>query len=261
MYSKRIYYNRNNIFYNINSKYKYILTVEDHFSKLAESYLLSDKKQKTILNSIKLFFEFFGEPEEFGSDNGREFINPSVINYLNEKNIKMINGLPYNPRSQGAVERIHNTIRNGLLTIFLENTNEFNLEKDLIKYMNIYNKSVHQTTKFSPYEVFYKNDENFYKYIHDKILDKYNKNIIKDSIFIKNEHCLLINNFMKSKEKCKQGYIILLKNKVKKKKNSFIKICAEIIEYINGGNYLIKIKGFYIIIIYMKMKYIALIIN
>ena len=49
---------------------------------------------------------------------------------------------------------------------------------------------------------------------------------------------------MKSKEKCKQGYIILLKNKVKKK-NSFIKICAEIIEYINGGNYLIKIKGNY----------------
>ena len=53
----------------------------------------------------------------------------------------MSNGLPYNPRSQGAVKRIHNTIRNGLLAIFLENTNEFNLEKALIKYMNIYNKS------------------------------------------------------------------------------------------------------------------------
>ena len=57
-------------------------------------------------------------PVEFGSDNGKEFINPSVVNYLKENNIKLIKGLPYNPHSQGAVERIHNTIRNMLYVIF-----------------------------------------------------------------------------------------------------------------------------------------------
>ena len=51
----------------------------------------------------------------------------------------MINGLPYNPRAQGAVERIHITIRNSLLSMFLENINEFNLENSLVRAVNIYN--------------------------------------------------------------------------------------------------------------------------
>lgn len=46
---------------------------------------------------MKQFFEFFGEPLEFGSDNRREFINSSVSEFLNEKNIKLIKGLLYSP--------------------------------------------------------------------------------------------------------------------------------------------------------------------
>ena len=57
-----------------------------------------------------------------------------------------------NPRSQGAVEHIHTTIRNVLLSIFLENINSFNLETSIIKVMNIYNRKIHKTTKYTPNE-------------------------------------------------------------------------------------------------------------
>ena len=67
---------------------------------------------------VKLFFELYEPLLELGMDNEREFINPAVINYLNNNNIQFINSLPYNPRSQGTVERIHITIRNILLGIF-----------------------------------------------------------------------------------------------------------------------------------------------
>ena len=44
---------------------------------------------------MKKFFKFYGELLEFGSDNGREFINSSVCEFLNENNIKLVKGLPY----------------------------------------------------------------------------------------------------------------------------------------------------------------------
>ena len=125
--------NKQNKYYKENITFKYILTILDHFSKFADSFLLPDKAQKTVLEKIKIFFDFYGIPKEFGTDNGREFINPSINNYLNNNNVKLINGLPYNPRSQGGVERIHITIRNSLLALYLENSIDFNLELSLKK--------------------------------------------------------------------------------------------------------------------------------
>ena len=46
----------------------------DHFSKLADSFLLADKSQKSILNKVIYFFEYYGLP----TDNGREFTNYSI---------------------------------------------------------------------------------------------------------------------------------------------------------------------------------------
>ena len=216
--------NKENKYFDINSKYKYIFTIIDHFSKFSDSFLLIDKTQKTILEKLKFFFEFYGEPESFGCDNGKEFVNPSVNNYLNNKNIKIINGLPYNPRSQGAVERIHITVRNQLLALYLENIVEFNLETAIVKVMNIYNKAIHKVTKYSPNEIFYSHDENLFKKVHENILDFFNKNQKKESIFKSNEKCLLLNNFIISKNKA-HGYPMLIFNKVKKKQFFFKIMC------------------------------------
>ena len=235
--------NKSNKFYEENKKYKYILTITDHFSKLADSFLLEDKSQKSILSKIIYFFDYYGLPKEFGTDNGREFINHSVNNYLNKNNVKIINGLPYNPRSQGIVEKIHLTIRNSLLAIYLEDINEFNLETSLHKVMNNYNKSIHNVTLFSPYEVFYNSKDELFKIVYDNI-QKYYQNKTKNSLFNEKEKCLMVNNFLFSNQKTKDGYIILLKNKVKKNK-SFLKICCIIERYIDGGNYIIKIIGNY----------------
>jgi len=75
--------NVNNTYYDINKNYNYIFTIIDHFSKFSESYLLKDKKQNTILNFLKNFFDFYGEPIEFGTDNGRELINLICKSYFN----------------------------------------------------------------------------------------------------------------------------------------------------------------------------------
>ena len=201
----------------LSKKYKYILSIVDHFSKFNDSYLLENKTQSTILEKIKLFCEFYEYPIELGSDNGREFINPSVQNFCRENNIKLINGSPYSPHSQGAVERIYYTIRNMLLCIFLEDQEHFNLEKSLIKVMNSYNKTVHKVTIYTPNEVFYNNNKEFYKIIYNNTNEFYNKNSIKFNLFNIHEKCLLVITFIKSNQKYKKDVIFLLKNKVKKK--------------------------------------------
>ena len=58
--------------------------------------------------------------------------------------------------------------------------------------------------------------------MHDYVLKIIRKKNLIENIFNKNEKCLLINNIIKTNQKTKKGYIILLINKVKK--TSFLKI-------------------------------------
>ena len=116
-----------------NTNLLYMLNIEDHFSKFCKIYLLENKSQKGIVESLKDFMKESGEPKEIGSDNDREFINKSIISLLNSKSIKMINGRSYNPHSQGAVERAHKTIRNLLFCNFLEDIKNFILENSIKK--------------------------------------------------------------------------------------------------------------------------------
>ena len=46
-----------------------------------------------------------------------------MIIFLPMSDIKMINGRPFNPHSQGVVERVHRTIRNSLIVLIKSNSN------------------------------------------------------------------------------------------------------------------------------------------
>src|ERR1700724_845888 len=87
-------------------RYRYILHVKDHFTRFSWAYpLISKKTHKIALILFRLFTEI-GPPTILQSDNGREFTS-NVIKDLSElwDNIKIINGRPRHPQSQGLVER------------------------------------------------------------------------------------------------------------------------------------------------------------
>ena len=171
-----------------NTKYLYLLNIVDHFSKFVNSYLLTHKTKNNILDCFKYFFEDYGEPIEIGFDNGREFVNNAVSTYLRERNIKIVRGTPYHPRSQGAVERVHATIRRELICKFLDYNNSFNLEEALRKTINNYNRIKHSVTKYSPIEVFYSINNTVFEKVYNNTLEYYlNRQ--------KNIYILLILNF------------------------------------------------------------------
>ena len=145
-----------------NSKFKYILNIIDHFSKYLVSYLINKKDASVIVEKLKLYFIKYGIPKQIGTDNGSEFVNKKVINLLANNNIEFVRGKPYNPHSQGVVERVHRSVRTGLICKYLEDKKNFDINKSLFQVINSYNNVVHSTTKKKPIDVFFSNDKNLF---------------------------------------------------------------------------------------------------
>ena len=70
------------------TNYKYIIDFIDHFTKFYYGFLISDKSAETKLKYIKLFIQINKKPVIFQCDNGKEFINNTVKEYLKKENIK-----------------------------------------------------------------------------------------------------------------------------------------------------------------------------
>ena len=66
----------------IGTNYKYLINIIDHFSKYTGSYLLENKTGNLVKEKIKNFLDEEGNPLEIGFDNGKEFLNKYVINFL-----------------------------------------------------------------------------------------------------------------------------------------------------------------------------------
>ena len=128
----------------------YLFDLIVHFSKFCLSYLLENKEAKTILKKLKISLECNWFPKEFGSDNGKELHNKSIESNLNEKNIIFLHGMPYNPHSQGEVERFHKTVKDSLYCIYLDNPEEFDIKESLDIVIKKYNNQFYSATKYPP---------------------------------------------------------------------------------------------------------------
>ena len=176
--------------------YKFICNIIDHFSKMCKSYLINNKKAVNILFCIEDFVKIYGKPISFGSDNGLEFKNKIIIDYMKINGINFIHGLPYKPHSQGVVERLHKTIKTALIINKLESKDNFNLSEKLTEINSIYNSTIHSVLKASPNEVFFSTNTKFLKKIKNNIKSYYYKN---DSIIPEvdlDDKVLITNNII-----------------------------------------------------------------
>ena len=88
----------------------WILYMEDYFSKYHMLYALKDKEAITIARNIHHWITYFGIPELIQSDNGTEF-QGACSDLLQVFGIKVINGRPRTPRTQGLVEQANGTVK------------------------------------------------------------------------------------------------------------------------------------------------------
>ena len=91
---------------------KYILTLIDHATGYAEAYPIPDKTQESVYYWLQRDFIPRNTPMEIIiTDCGMEFRGAVVQQYLKELGVNVRKTCPYNPRSNGRIERFHRTLK------------------------------------------------------------------------------------------------------------------------------------------------------
>ena len=90
---------------------RYVLVVEDYFTKFVNLYSLPNQTAQTVARCL---FEDYvlvhGVPERLHTDQGRQFEAEVIQSLCQLLGITKTRTTPYNPKSDGMVERFNRTL-------------------------------------------------------------------------------------------------------------------------------------------------------
>jgi len=133
---------------------EYILVLMDHFSKWVEAIPVpAANGTATAYHLVDRIVCHWDRPRCVLSDNGKHFANHQVQALLDSLQIEYRHGLPYQPQTQGLVERFNGT----LATMIRKHvsTDQTDWDVSLPWLLWSYNSSVQASTGFSPFEVLF----------------------------------------------------------------------------------------------------------
>ena len=228
-------------------EYKYIFTIIDDFSKLINCYLLKDIESNSINDCVQEFINVYGKPEEFGFNNGKEYLMFQIENFLAWNFIKMNCDTPY---STNIIKKINYALIDELINKYLDDKKNFDIDIVLPFIVEKLNKSVNKIIKHKPHDVFNSQDKDLHFEISENIYDYYQKSKTESVEFDPNEKCLLLPNYIKSETTIKNGYYtltknLLISNSANSKPKRINRICVIIRQILGKGNYLIEMPKTY----------------
>jgi len=141
--------------------FKYILTVQDVFSRFLWLHALSSKVSKEVASTLADLYMEVGPPKVLQADNGVEF-KKAVWKRCEKLAVKIVRGSPYHPQSQGKVERSHRALRKKIsFDMSHLNKNAVNWAIQLKEYQKLQNEeSMEALGRQSPFQVFYGRESN-----------------------------------------------------------------------------------------------------
>ena len=129
---------------------RYVFVVEDYFTKFVNLYALPNQTAQSV---VQCLFEDYvlvhGIPEVLHSDQGRQFEAEIVQRLCQLLGIKKSRTAPYNPKSDGMVERFNRTLIDQLAKTLLACGGEWDAYLKHVAFA--YNTSVHACTNYTPY--------------------------------------------------------------------------------------------------------------
>ena len=129
---------------------RYILTLQDYFTKWPEALALPDNKASTVARAlVDHVVSRFGVPHEIHSDQGRSFegeVFQAVVQLLG---VHKTRATPLHPQSDGLVERLNRTLWQ-LLSKMVSDGHQRDWDDMLPVALLAYRASEHSTTGFSP---------------------------------------------------------------------------------------------------------------
>ena len=133
---------------------EYLLVVGDYFTKFSEAFAIPNHTALTVADKlVNEFIARYGVPSIINSDQGREFESQLFSEMCKQLNIQKTRTTPYNPKSDGMIERLNRTVLQMLSMLVNENMDDWD---DHIPFvMMAYRATCHDRTGFSPNELMF----------------------------------------------------------------------------------------------------------
>ena len=128
---------------------RYILVINDYFTKWVESFPIPDQRAETVAKClVNEVVSRYGVPIYIHSDQSRQFESELYQEVCFLLDIKKTRTTPYQPQSNGMGERFNKTLE-GLSQAFV-NDEHSELDERLPYVMMRYRSSVNETTGYTP---------------------------------------------------------------------------------------------------------------
>ena len=89
-----------------------VLVVEDHFTRYTQAYVTNNHMARmTVRVLYNEFFSVFGFPRHLMSDQAAKFTGQVISELCNLLGVTKIRTMQYHPQTNGAVKRVHQTLR------------------------------------------------------------------------------------------------------------------------------------------------------
>ena len=132
---------------------KYILLVQDQFTKWIECYAIPDQTAATVAH--KIVYEFisrFGSPLTIHSDQGRNYESQLFHQVCNLLEVKKVHCTPFHPQANGGVEAFNKTLLD-MISMYVDKQQR-NWDKYLPLLTSAYRSCEHASTGYSPNMMF-----------------------------------------------------------------------------------------------------------
>ena len=133
--------------------YRYILTIIDHFSRYLKVFPLKSKQASGIVSKLDSYVADLGTPEAILLDNALEFTGSELRNWADRMGSVLLYTTPYHPESNGAIERMHRTLKGVLAQLC--NGYPSRWPKLLNACQTRMNAAIHTATGVSPFAAFH----------------------------------------------------------------------------------------------------------
>ena len=124
----------------------FFLVIDAH-SKWPEVSIMPSTTAGRTINVLKEMFARFGIPQQLVSDNGPQFVSDEFKQFMTANGVKHIKSSPYHPASNGAAERMVQTLK---LALKADHKRGVPLEKSLANFLLHYRITPHVTTGVPP---------------------------------------------------------------------------------------------------------------
>ena len=128
-----------------------LLVAVDAHSKWPEVRIMSSTTAAKTITVLRDLFARFGLPRQVVTDNGPQFISDEFKDFMRVNGIKHIRSAPYHPSTNGAAERMVQTMKQALKISHQEGRP---FELALSSFLLTYRTTPHATTGVSPSSLF-----------------------------------------------------------------------------------------------------------